>query len=181
MNYHNYFISLEDKLKELSKYVQIDKDNFSVFSVELAHLLMASCSEFEVVCKDLCRQIIPNTNVANMLNISQSLANQLPTMMEEEITLNVYGISLTPLENWKIGQRLTWWEAYNSVKHNRGVHFKQANLENVLNALAAVHIANFYLVWESEFKGKHPTWATHALEPNPSLLRLKYPYFVREW
>lgn len=181
MNYHNYFISLEDKLRGLSKYVQIDTDNFPVFSIELAHLLMACSSEFEVVCKDICSIVAPGHPTTNMMNISTCLSRHIPTIMEEEIVLDIYNIRLKPLENWKTGQRLNWWDAYNGVKHNRSVNFKQANLENVLNALAAVHIANFYLVWESEFKGEHPTHATNKLNPAPTLLRLKYPYFICTW
>ena len=35
---------------------------------------------------------------------------------------------------------IVWYDAYNSVKHNRGDNIHKANLENLLNAVSAIHI-----------------------------------------
>ena len=58
---------------------------------------------------------------------------------------------------------MEWWkqpwlvEAYNKVKHNRTEHYSKATLKNVLEALAALFVANLYLVY-LEHKNMNPTF-----------------------
>lgn len=50
---------------------------------------------------------------------------------------------LTPFVGWKAQcptQSLTWYDAYNGVKHNRDVEFERASLGNALHAVAACAI-----------------------------------------
>lgn len=50
----------------------------------------------------------------------------------------------------RIGQKkrntlpLSWWKSYNDVKHHRMTHYAKANLNNVLNNLAALLVINFH-------------------------------------
>jgi len=46
-----YFLALEEDLHRLSRFVEISESNFSTHSIECARLLLASCSEAEVVLK----------------------------------------------------------------------------------------------------------------------------------
>ena len=50
---------------------------------------------------------------------------------------------MTPFEKWNIdspAKSLTWWQAYDDVKHNRSENFVEANQENVLNILGALYL-----------------------------------------
>ncbi|HBB6794409.1 TPA: hypothetical protein KB899_002331, partial [Enterococcus faecium] len=38
-----------------------------------------------------------------------------------------------------------WWKIYNRVKHGRSSNYKEANLENVLYALASLYLLEEYL------------------------------------
>ena len=41
----NYYIALEQDLAKLSRYIEFAEGNFSTYSIELAHLLLAASSE----------------------------------------------------------------------------------------------------------------------------------------
>ena len=41
-----------------------------------------------------------------------------------------------------VERKRSWWRQYNAVKHERLENFDQANLGNLLEALAALHILN---------------------------------------
>ena len=54
-----YLISLDNDLEELSRYIELNRANYKTFSVELVRLLLATCSELDVVAKALCEKIDP--------------------------------------------------------------------------------------------------------------------------
>jgi hypothetical protein len=47
----NYFLAIESDLENLSRYIEFIDTNFKTYSIELAHLLLASSSEIDVVLK----------------------------------------------------------------------------------------------------------------------------------
>lgn len=67
---------------------------------------------------------------------------------------------------------LPWYDAYNSVKHNRSDNIKNANLEHLLDAISAIHILlesqygkEIFTRWSSYTEDrsifrtqKHPVW-----------------------
>lgn len=62
-----------------------------------------------------------------------------------EVQLNQYPKlgTFKPFNNWSAEQptkSIVWYDAYNSVKHNRGDNINQANFANLLDAIAAIHI-----------------------------------------
>ena len=66
----------------------------------------------------------------------------------DKMTVNNYldkkvrDISQKPFVGWNMvnaASSLPWWVAYNNVKHGRDGNFREASLENVLNALMALN------------------------------------------
>lgn len=61
--------------------------------------------------------------------------------------------SVVPFEKFGQGQSPDWWHEYNNVKHTWSTAIKQANMENVLQALAgafflnAIHYPSIELLW----------------------------------
>jgi len=43
-----------------------------------------------------------------------------------------------PFKQWSASHELTWYQAYNKSKHDRRNQFKEANLENLLGAIAGL-------------------------------------------
>ena len=54
----NYFIALEQDLIKVSRFIEFSQENFNTYSIELAHLLLATSSEIDVVLKALCNRWI---------------------------------------------------------------------------------------------------------------------------
>ena len=61
-----------------------------------------------------------------------------------------------------MGKNPSWWRSYNDVKHQRDLHFAEANLENCTNAIAGL----FEIVLYCHKAEK----STNSLEPYPVLL-----------
>lgn len=58
-------------------------------------------------------------------------------------------VVLQPFSNWSAVPNYKspdWWSPYNKVKHDRLLNYKEANLKNVLNALAALYTLEQYFV-----------------------------------
>jgi hypothetical protein len=55
-----------------------------------------------------------------------------------------YGITLKPWISWTPEAAPLWWNACNRVKHHRDTRFKDANLGNALNAVAALFSLTIY-------------------------------------
>ena len=59
-----------------------------------------------------------------------------------------------PFKAFAEGKTPEWWFKHNKVKHERSEHYHFANLGNVLEALAALYLANIYLYY-TEYKSEH--------------------------
>ena len=144
----NYFIALEEDLEKVARYIEFDEDNYSTYSLELAHLLLAASSEVDVVLKELCNKIKSSKNHTKMEHYRKTIKALLPELSNEEVTISRYGLTLTPLENLKNDKAPYWWEGYNDVKHHRDTKFNEANLKNTLNAVASLGLIVLYFYRE---------------------------------
>jgi hypothetical protein len=130
---------LEDDLLQLSRWIEFSADNETVYSIELARLLMTAAAEVDVVAKALCKAIDRERN-ASSINVYQSVLLQaVPMLPQAQVEMPRFGMLFQPWSNW--AEPTTppdWWQGNNKVKHHRAEHFRQANLKNVLNAIAAL-------------------------------------------
>ena len=137
----DYYLVLERELVNSFNYVGLSNDNFSTYSVEFAKMLLSICSEFDSVFKDYVELRSGNrpSNIKEAFECLSAL-NDIAFVNEVvDIAIN-QSISLKPFNAWINGMyaKLTWWDSYNAVKHDRGTYFRKANLENCLNSLAAL-------------------------------------------
>ena len=100
----NYFIALEQDLETLSRYIEFNEHNFSVYSIELAHLLFAAGSEVDVVAKLLCKRFQPSANPDNINDYRDTLLDKLPDLP----TINIFMARY-------IGFYVRVWHVYFSV------------------------------------------------------------------
>lgn len=146
-NHWNYFIALEDDLAKISRYIEFSEDNYKTYSIELAHLLLATASEIDVILKSLCNAKAPDDEHKSINQYRETIRAKNQYLIQEYCTMPRFGLKFNPWAVWQ-GKEDTvpeWWTAYNKVKHHRDSHFKQANLENVLNAMSALALVNIYL------------------------------------
>jgi hypothetical protein len=136
----NYFIALERDLEIGSRYVECCEPNFSVYSIEFAHLLFAAASEVDVVAKLLCQRLQPSAHRGKINEYCAVLLDEFADLTTTQVLVPRYGLTLTPWADWTIGNSPIWWRSYNDVKHERDAHFDEATLKNALNALGALLI-----------------------------------------
>ncbi len=157
----NYFLALESDVERLSRFVEFTSSNFGTYSVEIAHLFLATASEVDVVAKLLCNQVDGTTKVDNIEKYRNVLRRCLPEIERSIVTIPRYGLELHPWSSWLNNETPEWWQAHNKVKHQRGEHFASANLMNLLNAMAGIFLLILYYYRDGE--------EVRSIEPPPSL------------
>ena len=73
LQHWNYFLTLEDDIGRLSRYLELTQANFSSYSLELARILFAAASEVDVVSKLLCKKIDADSSANNITKYRERL------------------------------------------------------------------------------------------------------------
>jgi hypothetical protein len=160
----NYFLALESDLERLSRFVEFTEDNFQTYSLEMARLLLAASAEVDVVLKELCMGADPDKKPKDINEYRKIMQARLPRLCEMPVRIPRFGLRIIPWQNWNSDENPDWWKAYNQVKHKRAQHFRQANLQNTIKAIAGLFVATMYLYKTEAGEG--------ALIPLPNLLIL---------
>lgn len=154
--YWQQYLLLEDDFIETINFVEPSSDNYSTYSSKYLKLLLAIGSEIDVTLQAYCRQFDPTYNKEAISDYRVDIKNyelnnsQNIESLNSQIVITYNDIQLFPWAEWYSNDTSpTWWKIYNKVKHDRvGIHefygirkesYKFANLENVLNALAALY------------------------------------------
>ncbi len=143
----DYYLAIEDDLKNLARYIDFSDSNYLTYSIELARILQITCSEIDVVSKLLCEKIDSSKKYIDINDYKKQLSNSIPSIITEKVYSKRYWLELNPFINWNNNINPDWWSSYNLVKHKRNINFHEANLKNVLNAVAGllIIIVNYYL------------------------------------
>ena len=184
----NYFLALESDLENISRYIEFIDKNYKTYSIELAHLLLASSSENDVVLKALCfllspeetRKIEANRNM-KIDDYREIIKANIPEFENESIYINRYGISVKPWGNWKGDKNPDWWQSYNNVKHQRDKYFDQANLKNTICSIGGLLVTCYYYYkrsFETE-SGKtfKPQEVTEKLQQKSNFVQLSPDFY----
>ena len=148
LTHWTYFLSIEQDVKNLSRYIELTSANFGCFSIENARLLMASTQDIDVLLKQVCTKL-GNTS-SNEAGYRAFLPTQYPNMLTTKVEIPMYDLEFTPYEDWSSNLTPVWWTANNKVKHHRHTHFADASIENLLKSVAGLFIANLYFYSEVE-------------------------------
>ncbi len=140
----NYFMALEQDLEKVSRFIEFATPNLSVYSIELAHILLSASSEVDVILKQICGVVDPSKKPNNINAYRRILKNKLPDIINESVYIDRYSMDFKPWETWDGDKNPDWWISYNNVKHKRDQHFKEASLQNTLNSVGALLITIIY-------------------------------------
>ena len=138
-----YYLSIEDDLSNTSKYIEPDGQE-NVHSFEFAKLLILACTEIESVFKSICFEIEGEHVKGDIATYKNTILKKYPKIVNAEVSINRLGKTIKPFDKWD-ETRLSWWDAYQLVKHNRGNHFTDASYINAAMALSALYVLIFYL------------------------------------
>jgi hypothetical protein len=154
LSHWNYFLALEADLKTISRYIEFHQSNFGTFSIGLAQIFQATCSEIDVVLKDLC-ETLSGRSVANINEYRDVVIKRAPGIISKKVSIPLHKLDFNPWKSWENGDTPDWWTSYNKVKHHRNTHYDHANLKNALNALSALYIVIYDLI--RVYRGKTET------------------------
>jgi hypothetical protein len=161
----NYFLALEKDLEVLSRYIEFTQTNFECYSIEIVRILFSAASEVDVVAKQLCVKLNPNSSASNINQYRDEIKSAYPNLPNFRVTIPRFGLELSPWTNWNNPQGIPdWWTAYNKVKHHRNTDYHKGNLKNCLNAVAGLFVIVLYFYDE---KAKNA-----ELLPIPSLFQV---------
>ncbi len=174
----NYFVALEQDLGKVSRFVEFSEDNFNVYSIELAHLLLAASSEVDVVLKALCKLKAPAKEHRNINDYKETIKATLPSLIAEKAFIHRFGLELRPWSNWSGEENPLWWRSYNNVKHQRDLYFREANLRYTLNAVVGLSLVVIYYYREVFSQENAHTFrdVTNRLRPETSLIDFDASY-----
>ncbi len=126
-----------DDFERLFEFIEPHTSNENVFSHRIYELLLRTCTEIESCCKGL---LIANRHSAKDMSDYKKI--------EQATHLSGYSVRYSnwfpshyfvqPFASWATGGSLSWYKAYNDVKHNRWQNFLLANLKNLLDAISGL-------------------------------------------
>ena len=166
----NFFLALDEDLERIARYIEFSDDNLGCYSLELARTLMMASAEADVVAKQICHQIAPKLKQKDITTYRKTILQRHPEFTEGTVHVFNGRLELHPWEHWSVNESPIWWQANNKVKHERHVHFSQANLKNALNAVAALMLLTLYLYKFQAAEGQ--------LAPSPRIFSAGHPIGV---
>lgn len=84
----NYFLAIEEDLRNISRFIEFSEENLNTYSIELAHILLSASSEIDVILKQLCHLLEPAIKVDNIDKYRAIVKEKLPLLINEEIKIN---------------------------------------------------------------------------------------------
>ncbi|WP_282148135.1 hypothetical protein [Algibacter lectus] len=138
-----FHLLLSDLIK-LFDYVEPSRQNTQTYSHRIYELILRAATEFESNCRAiLSANDYPEDRYLNIKDFFK--INKASKLNEYKVIFNAWSptpLVLTPFSEWNTSEykSLSWYQNYNSIKHNRSANFHNANLENLMNSISAVFI-----------------------------------------
>ena len=150
--YWEYCLSIEKNLERTTDFVEVCSHNETTYSFEYVKIIMLACSEIDVLCRLLCKEIDPtsdyddsSTRTGDISKYATIILNRFPKIITVEIYDEKKRCSIIPFKNWTIHSAPTWWKEYQKVKHYRHSEYKYATQYNAFYSVAGLIILNLYL------------------------------------
>lgn len=134
-------IIIKDYL-DILDYIEPNDNNENAYSHRIYKLFLRTCTEFESNCKSiLSANQFSKTDRWNILDYYK--INKAAKLSEYELHLNIWNPNikiLQPFIDWNSPTpvSLSWYKAYNNVKHDRNNNFPEANLKNLTLAISGL-------------------------------------------
>ena len=128
---------LENDTDDLGSIIHFDKRNLDTFGIRIYNLLFLSCNLFEYAAKEIVKE------KSKIIKSNMNTWKKDPYIIEiseNELTFIPVGCKFKPMEGLLDtnveDRKLTWWQDYNSVKHDLSKIHK-ASLRNLIYALGS--------------------------------------------
>lgn len=136
--------NIQASLDQLFNYIEPAIANLPAYGHKIRELLILACTEVECL---MVKCLIENGYAQKDRYSTNDYVKckDLLGLERFEVKLIQYPAvkSFKPFQGWQADsptKTLVWYNAYNSVKHNRSDNITDANLEHLLDAMSAIHI-----------------------------------------
>lgn len=139
--YWKYYLVLEKQFSETLDFAEFHKDNYNTFSNHYAMLIQSIGAELDSFFKEFCK-LAPDS-FSNIGIYAEIILLSWMEIKEQKVEFMEKRLFLQPFKDWdkdKAKQSLTWWCAFDDIKHSRAVNFKSATQWNIVNILAALYM-----------------------------------------
>jgi hypothetical protein len=169
-NYQASFDLFLKDLHEVLEFVEPVEANRGTFSHRIYGLLLRVCTDFESLSKDLlidsgCKKSPEGMKVSDYRSLERNL--YLEEVEVDFLPWRPQPLRTTPYANWTTAKpSLSWYKAYNTVKHNRDAQFSKASLGVLVEAGAGLFaliakVSHFnwgdFCSWRGD-NGKYTFW-----------------------
>jgi len=171
----NQLTVLVRNLEEIFRSIEPTQANMHVYGHLIRNTLLLAAMEFENECKGVlsANGYIPPSASGRWSTVDFIKVLGPLRLQEFEVNLSFYPAiaSRKPFQGWNANaatQSLSWYDAYNAVKHDREREFHRATIESAIDAVTAcaIMLAAEYRViwsWQDQIGGffsfiKNPEW-----------------------
>jgi len=182
------YIYTEQILEEVTKIIPYCEEHDEVWSPRLATCIMEACSQLDSLWKFAAHNS-SNPGAAN-LDITDHFNNFRDDVSKQWLVfLGENPEIIIPFEKWidkEKYERLDWWQAYTSLKHDRWRNIKMATFNNAVNSVAGLFLAILKskhcrnAVEESNWLSSAQFWAGSKLHIDEKNLDIKKLCFAAE-
>ena len=154
-NYWQYSLSIERSLERTTDFVEVCSDNDMTYSFEYAKIIMLACSEIDVLCRILCKEISqssdfesPDTRTGNIKRYAEIILPKFPKLTTFEFYNTKKQCNIIPFDGWVLSPTYcspVWWDDYQLIKHYRHSEYTRATQSNAFHSMAGLITLNLYL------------------------------------
>jgi len=180
------FLILQNDLHKIFEYIEPADDNLGCYSFRIHELFFRACVEVEANCRAILKENGYSEGNINYWNMNDY------KKIERSHRLSSYTVRLPvwdgtkdvrkPFEPWSQNDSLTWYEAYNSTKHDRHSTFEKASFENMIDAISGLIVLLSSQFLDEEYEYETPVMGLNrkAICDNWNLtigsyFQIKYP------
>ena len=131
--------ALIQQLEQICRIVHPEGSNLQTYGHEIRNVLILACTELESQWKAILgAHKTPAENTTHYVKLCPAMK-----LAKYAVDFPYYPwmSECRPFDGWKNGTKdLSWYGAYNNVKHNRDDNFPQASLNNAFQALAGFFV-----------------------------------------
>lgn len=129
-------------LYEIFDFVEPHEDNKKTYSHRIYELFLRAATEFESNCKGILKANAYPKSVKDMNNLDYFKIQDAAHLSGYSVTFELWSSNTVfkPFASWNEATYapLPWYQSYNKVKHDRYNNFSEANLGNLMDAVAAL-------------------------------------------
>ncbi len=145
------FLMIQSDLRKLFEYVEPCDKCLETHSFRIYELFIRTCIELEANFKAILKENIytPTKTDGSQRDekdwkiYDYQKVNTTHHLDDYEVIVPIWsGVhnAYKPFSEWKIGNNIPWYQAYNNCKHDRMQNFQEANLNNLIQSVTGLFV-----------------------------------------